>query len=144
VRHGVVHLFAAFNVRSGFVLGEVYDDKTHVELIDLLDRCAFRYRQGPVHCILDNAGYHSTPEVERWLSAHPRFRFHFTPTHGSWLNQVESWFSILAAKVLRRGAFETHSQIRDAILAFIAYWNGRAHGWDWKYGSKEILGTVTR
>jgi hypothetical protein len=85
VRHGVVHLFAGFNVRTGNVLGRVYEQETRSEFIDFLERCAWRYRQGPVHCVIDNASYHSTPEVKAWLAEHPRFVFHFTPTHASWL-----------------------------------------------------------
>lgn len=138
VRHGVMHLFAAFNIRTGKVVGEVYAEKTHVQFIDFLDRCARAYRGGPVHCVVDNAGYHSTPEVKRWLAEHPRFVFHYTPTHASWLNQVECWFSILSRKVLRRGVFLSKAMLRDALLAYIAYWNTQAHPFEWAYGQDLI------
>src|SRR5262249_39739450 len=48
-------------------------NKTHVEFIELLEMCAWRYRQGEMHCVVDNASYHSTPEVKAWLADHPRF-----------------------------------------------------------------------
>jgi len=138
VRHGVMHLFAAFHVRSGRVIGRVHPNKTQVEFIDLLDRCAWQYRQGPVHCIVDNASYHSTPSVKEWLAAHPRFVFHYTPTHASWLNQIEAWFSILSKKALRRGSFPTKDALAKAILDYIAYWNLQAHPFNWAYG-EELL-----
>jgi transposase len=52
-----------------------------------------------------------------------RIRFHFTPKHASWLNQVELWFSILARKVLRRGSFTSIEELKDKIERFIAYFN---------------------
>jgi transposase len=134
VRHGVMHLFAAFNVRTGLVDGEVYPDKTHDEFIDLLDRLAWRYRSGPVIGIVDNAGYHTTDEVEEWLDDHPRFQLVFTPTHASWLNQVECWFSILSRQLLARGDFAGKEMLRRAIWAYIDHWNRRAHPFDWAYG----------
>src|SRR5579884_40023 len=137
-RHGVMHLFGAFNVRTGTMLGDVRDGKTHVEFIDLLEMCAWRYRQGEVHCVLDNASYHSTPEVKAWLADHPRFVFHYTPTHASWLNQIECWFSILNAKVLKRGDFASRDTLRWAILQYIAYWNSQAHPFNWAYGEELI------
>jgi transposase len=52
-----------------------------------------------------------------------RIRFHFTPKHASWLNQIELWFSILARKVLRRGSFTSTQDLTDRISRFIAYFN---------------------
>jgi transposase len=138
VRHSVVHLFAAFNVGTGRIIAHVQREKTHVEFIELLERCAWYHRREPVHCIVDNASYHSTPAVKAWLADHPRFRFHYTPTHASWLNQVECWFSILDAKALRRGSFESQHALAEAIREYIAHWNAQAHPFNWTYG-EELL-----
>jgi hypothetical protein len=137
-RHGVMHLFAAFNVRTGFVDAQVREKKTRWEFIDLLETLAWRYRQGDVHCILDNASYHSTPEVLAWIAGHPRFQFHYTPTHASWLNQIECWFSILSRKVLRRGDFTSKKDLSDALLDYVDYWNTQAHPFNWAYGEDLI------
>jgi transposase len=138
VRHGVLHLFAAFNVRSGRVDAEVYKNKTRWEFIEFLEQLAWRYRQGAVHAVVDNASYHSTPEVKAWLAAHPRFVFHFTPTHASWLNQVECWFSILTKKAVARGVFNSQRELRAALLDFVVHWNLRAHPFNWAYGEELI------
>ncbi len=66
-----------------------------------------------VHLVLDNASTHKTPAVMRWLTNHPRFVLHFTPTSSSWLNLVERWFAELTTKKLRRGA---HTWIGTAAL----------------------------
>jgi len=52
-----------------------------------------------------------------------RIVFHYTPTHCSWLNQVELWLSILARKLLRRGSFASLTDLHEQVLAFIAYYN---------------------
>ncbi len=55
--------------------------------------------------ILDNYGSHKHPKVLRWLARHPRFVFHYTPTSGSWLNAVETFFSALTRRRLKHGSF---------------------------------------
>ncbi len=52
-----------------------------------------------------------------------RIRFHLTPKHASWLNQIEIWFSILARKLLRRGSFTSQQDLKQRIERFIAYFN---------------------
>jgi putative transposase len=49
--------------------------------------------------------------------------FYYTPKHASWMNQVEIWLSILVRKLLKRGNFSSLDDLRDQILAFIAYYN---------------------
>jgi DDE superfamily endonuclease len=136
VRHGVLNLFAAFNVRTGRVLADVQEKKTRFEFIELLEQCAWHYKRGDVHCVLDNASYHSAPEVKDWLAQHPRFQFHFTPTHASWLNQVECWFSLISRKAIRRGTFDCKNDLHSALMAYVSHWNGQAHPFDWAYGEK--------
>jgi len=55
-----------------------------------------------VHLICDNLSTHKTPAINAWLSRHPRFHPHFTPTGSSWINQVERWFGYLTDQLLRR------------------------------------------
>lgn len=105
-RHGVQALLAGLLVHTGEVIGNVYDRNSRVEFIDFLDRLDAQIPAGKhVHAILDNLQVHKTPEVEDWLTDHPRWTFHFTPTHASWLNQIELFFSILTRRLLRRGIF---------------------------------------
>ena len=60
-----------------------------------------------VHIVMDNYGTHKTPLIRAWFAKRPRFDVHFTPTYGSWLNQVERWFAELTTKQIRRGASKT-------------------------------------
>jgi transposase len=65
--------------------------------------------------------------------------FHYTPKHGSWLNQVEIWLSILVRKLLRRGTFTSVDDLRAQVLAFIAYFNRTmAKPFKWTYQGKPL------
>ncbi len=64
--------------------------------------------------VLDNLSSHK-PKEDRWLRAHPNVHFHFTPTHASWLNQIEIWFSILSRQALQGANFTSVAQLRHAI-----------------------------
>jgi len=84
-----------------------------------------------LHVILDNLSTHK-PKEDRWLARHPNVRFHFTPTHASWLNQVEIWFSILWRQALRGASFTSPRQVRQAIDQFIEAYSQNAHPFEWK------------
>jgi transposase len=138
-RHGVQALLAALLVHSGKIVGNVYDRNSRVEFLDFLDRLeqqipADKY----VHAILDNLQVHKTPEVVAWLDSHPRWRFHFTPTHASWLNQIELWFSILSRRLLRRGTFTSQHDLKKQLLAFIDRYNPTAKPFAWTYQGKPL------
>jgi transposase len=84
-----------------------------------------------IHVILDNLRTHK-PKHDRWLARHRNVTFHYTPTHASWLNQVEIWFSILQAKSLRGGNFTSIRQLRQHIDAFIESYNQSARPFEWR------------
>jgi transposase len=98
-RHGTTTLFAALNVATGKVSGRQYKRRRRVEFLDFMNRIIAEHPGREIHVILDNLNTHK-PKNDRWLKRHPNVHFHFTPTKASWLNQVEIWFSILAAKAL--------------------------------------------
>ncbi|MCA1678898.1 MAG: IS630 family transposase [Actinobacteria bacterium] len=138
-RHGVQALLAGLLVHTGEVIGNVYDRNSRVEFIDFLDRLDAQIPAGKhVHAILDNLQVHKTPEVEDWLTDHPRWTFHFTPTHASWLNQIELFFSILTRRLLRRGIFTSKTDLREQLLAFIDRYNPTAKPFAWTYEGKPL------
>jgi len=138
-RHGVQALLAALLVHTGEVIGEVCDRNTRVEFLDFLDRLEAEIPAGKeVHAILDNLQVHKTPEVKQWLEQHPRWTFHFTPTHASWLNQIELFFSILTRRLLRRGIFTSKTDLKTQLLAFIERYNPTAKPFAWTYQRKPL------
>ena len=79
-----------------------------------------------LHCIVDNLSAHGTPAVDAFLDDHPHVFLHRTPTHASWLNQVELFFSIMERRLLRHGEFDSVDDLADRIIAFINDYNRRA------------------
>ncbi len=129
-RHGTSTLFAALNVATGQVLGGHFKRKRRVEFLAFMDRLVAAHPDRELHVILDNLSTHRV-EQEPWRKAHPNVHFHFTPTHASWLNQVEVWFSILTAKALRGASFRSVKELIAQIDAFIAAYNEDAAPFEW-------------
>jgi transposase len=143
-RNGLTSLYAAFNVRSGKVVGECRPRHTAVEFLDFLKLLHRRYPRGDLHVILDNSSTHSTPAIRSWVAAHPRVHFHFTPTGASWLNLVEVWFSILPRKSVRRGSFESVRALVKHIRQYIESWNDHPHPFVWTKEPADLLKKVVR
>jgi len=132
-RAGALHLFAAFDTRSGRVYGPCADRKRQPECITFLEQLD-RELATPIktmHVVCDHVSTHHGQEVRKWVSTHPRFRFHFTPVHGSWMKQVEQWFSILQRKRFRIVDFESKDHLRAKLDQFIEEWKQQAHPFNW-------------
>ena len=97
-----------------------------------------------VHLILDNSSTHKTPAIHRWLTRHPRFHRHFTPTSSSWINLVERWFAALTEKQLRRGVHRSTRELEAAIRRYIEITNGHPKPFVWTKTADEILESVAR
>jgi len=129
-RHGTSTLFAAFEVATGKVAVVHKKRRRRIEFLDFMNDIVTPYADTALHVILDNLNTHK-PKFDRWLTRHPNVHFHFTPTHASWLNQVEIWFSILAGKSLRDASFTSVAELRAHIDAFIADYNEDAKPFVW-------------
>ena len=105
-------LYAAFNAKTGEVLGKTAERHTSAEFVAFLtDLIVHQPRGKHVHVIADRLSAHKTKRVKEFLDQHPHVHLHFTPTYSSWLNQVELWFVKIERDVIARGVF-TSSPIR--------------------------------
>jgi len=130
-RHGTSNLFAALEVATGQVKGRHYARKRRREFLDFMNCVVGGYPPGTqIHVVMDNYCTHK-PKNDRWLRDHPNVHFHYTPTHASWLNQVEIWFSMLWRHALRGASFTSPTQLRDAIDRYIAAYSEWAHPFEW-------------
>jgi len=130
-RHGTTTLFAALEVATGLVKGNHYKRRRRVDFLDFMNALIQQYPSRQIHVILDNLNTHK-PKCDRWLTRHKNVHFHFTPTHASWMNQVEIWFSILQQHSLAGASFTSPGQLRQHIDDFIAAYNQTAHPFEWK------------
>ena len=101
-----------------------------------------------IHIVLDNLSAHKTQAVEEFLAAHPKVRFHFTPTYSSWRNQVEIWFAKIERDVIARGVFTSIADLRRKLMKYIRAYAQRAQPIRWTYTdpkrritTKSITGT---
>jgi DDE superfamily endonuclease len=125
LRHGVVDLMAAFDVRTGQVFGQCYRQHTHREFRHFLRTRRARDPDRRWPLMLDHASSHTKHEVLEWCAAQrPKITLHGLPSHGSWRNQVASWFSILSRKCLRRASVGSPTGLRSVIHRVIETWNG--------------------
>jgi transposase len=130
-RHGTSTLFAALNVVTGQVKAGHYNRRRRVDFLDFMNSVIAEFPGREMHVILDNLNIHKT-KTDGWLEKHPNIHFHFTPTHASWLNQIEAWFSILSRGALRGASFTHVDQLRQAIDRFIAAYNPKAAPFEWR------------
>ena len=129
-RHGTTTLFAALEVHTGTVEIGHYRRRRRREFLDFMNRIVTQYPQTELHVVLDNLNTHK-PKHDRWLARHPLVHFHYTPTHASWLNQVEVWFSILTQAVLRHLSATDPRQVCKAIDQFTNSRNEHATPFEW-------------
>ena len=143
VRHGTTSLFAALDVATGRVIGEVHRRHRSQEFLQFLSTIDAQVPATlDIHLILDNYGTHKTPRVRRWFARHPRFHVHFTPTSASWLNLVERWFATLTEKQIKRGAHHSTRALEAAIRDYLIISNGSAKPFVWTNTADEILAKV--
>ena len=129
-RHGTTTLFAALEVHTGMVQVGHYRRRRRSEFIEFMNRVIARYPDTELHVILDNLSIHKSKH-DHWLAQHPMVHFHYTPTHASWLNQIEVWFSILTRSVLRGLSTTDTRQLCQAIDKFTAARNEHAVPFEW-------------
>ena len=143
VRRGTSSLYAALDVTTGKVIGALHGRHRAREFLAFLKTIDANVAADlDVHLVLDNASTHKTPAVQRWLTAHPRFVVHFTPTSASWLNLVERWFAELTTKKLRRGAHTSVRQLNADIRAWIDTRNDNPRPYVWTKTADQILASI--
>jgi transposase len=144
-RNGTTTLFAALNTLDGTVIGTCMPRHRHQEwlkFLKLIDKQTPKDKE--LHLIVDNYATRKVPAVKRWLSRHPRFHIHFTPTSASWLNMVERFFRAITSKRIRRGVFRDVSELVSAIDEYIETHNADPAPFIWTKSASDILAKVKR
>ncbi|CAM3912390.1 IS630 family transposase [Mycolicibacterium frederiksbergense] len=143
VRHGTSSLYAALDLATGKVIGSLHNRHRSQEFLAFLKKIDAEVPADlDCHVVLDNASTHKTPAVKHWLTNHPRFVLHFTPTSSSWLNLVERWFAELTTKKLRRGTHTSVRQLNADIRAWIDTWNDNPRPYIWTKTADQILASI--
>src|SRR6202165_5425511 len=128
-RHGTTTLFAALEVATGKIIATHSKRRRRIEFLGFMNSLVAVFPDRELHVILDNLNTHK--KNTRWLKKHTTVHFHFIPTRSSWLNQVETWFSVLQGQSLSGASFTAVEQLQGHIDAFIAAYNKSAEPFAW-------------
>ena len=144
-RHGTTTLFAALDIATGEVIGEVHRRHRSSEFLQFLRTIEANVPpQLNIHLVMDNYGTHKTPTIKAWFARHPRLHVHFTPTSASWLNQVERWFATLTQNYIRRGTHRSTRQLEQAIRQYLDIHNANPKPFVWAKSADDILASIER
>src|SRR5271155_1041033 len=133
-RHGTLSLYAAFNTKTGEVMGKTAARHTSAEFVAFLSDIVVNQPRGKeIHVIADNLSAHKSAPVKEFLAAHAKVHLHFTPTYSSWLNQVELWFGKIERDVIARGVFTSVSDLKRKLMRYIRQYNKAPRTVKWKY-----------
>jgi transposase len=145
MRHGTTTLFAALDIATGKVIGELHRRHRAKEFLQFLrtvdDNVPSKL---DVHLVMDNYGTHKTPAVRRWFARHPRFHVHYTPTSASWLNQVERWVADLTTRQIRRATHRSTLELEKAIREYLKSHNEDSKPFVWTKSADDILSSLAR
>lgn len=144
-RHGTTSLFAALELKTSRVIGQLHRRHRSAQFRQFLDLIEANVPAGlEAHIILDNYGTHKTALIRNWFAKRPRFHLHFTPTYASWINLVERWFAEITNKRIRRGVFRSVRELEAAIREYIDAHNENPKPFVWTKTADQILASIAR
>lgn len=144
-RHGTTSLFAALEIATGKVIGQIHRRHRSLEFRKFLDTIDANVPAAlDVHLVMDNSSTHKSPMIRNWFAKRPRYHLHFTPTYGSWMNQVERWFALLTQRQIKRGTHRSVRELEQAIKDFIRHHNRDPKPFRWIKTADEILASIAR
>lgn len=138
VRHGTQTLLAALEIASGQVLAEVKQRRTSVNFLQFMNRVVAHFPGREIHAVLDNLNIHHNAAAQRWLGRHPGVHFHRIPTHASWLNLAECFFSILTRRGLQHSVHHSKRELKEYLLQFIEHHNQTCSPFVWTKGPEQL------
>jgi transposase len=138
VRHGTQTLLAALEIASGQVVAHVKQRRTSVNFLRFLKDVITAFPERELHMILDNLNIHKNQAARNWLQRHPRVHFHYTPTHASWVNMVECFFSIMGKQALSQSVHTSKRQLKEFLLDYISRNNENPRPFVWTKGPEKL------
>jgi hypothetical protein len=99
-----------------------------------MDDVVKSYPLGELHVVLDNLNIHKNEAAQQWLLRHPRVHFHYTPTHASWMNMIECFFSILTRQALTQSVQRSKKELKDFLLLYLKKYRQNPTPFTWTKG----------
>src|ERR1700684_4570163 len=138
VRHGTQTLLAALEIATGKVVAHVRDRRTTVDFLSFMDDVVKAYPVNELCVVLDNLNIHKNEASKQWLMRHPRVHFHYTPTHASWMNMIECFFSILTRQALTQSVQRSKKDLKDFLLRYLNKYSENPTPFTWTKGPDQL------
>jgi transposase len=138
VRHGTQTLIAALEIATGKVLAHIRNRRTSVNFLRFLNDLVRAYPDRELHIVADSLNIHKNQALRRWLGRHPRIKFHYTPTHASWVNLIECFFSILSKQGLAHSVQRSKQDLKVLLQRFLNSYNDTCGPFTWTKGPEQI------
>ena len=138
VRHGTQTMIAALEIATGKVVAQVRNRRTSVNFLRFMNEVLRAYPDRELHVVVDNLNIHKNEAARRWLARHPQVQFHYTPTHASWVNLIECFFSILSKQGLAHTVQHSKQELKELLNRFIASYNETCNPFSWTKGPEHL------
>ena len=138
VRHGTRTLLASLDIATGRVLAHVRQSRTSKDFLAFLDSVVRAYPDQRLFIVLDNLNTHTNEAAKNWLKAHRLVSFHYTPSHASWVNLIECFFSILSRQGLQQAVHQSGKELKNFLKTFIQEYNRRCGPFEWTKGPEKL------
>jgi len=129
---------AALEIGTGKVVAHVRDRRTTVDFLSFMDDVVKSYPSRELHVVLDNLNIHKNEAAKQWLLRHPRVHFHYTPTHASWMNMIECFFSILTRQALTQSVQRSKKDLKDFLLRYLNKYSENPTPFTWTKGPDQL------
>ncbi len=138
VRHGTQTMLAAVNIQTGRATTWVNKTRKAADFVKFMDQLVREYPGQRLYIVMDNLNTHKGRLATTWLEQHPLVSFHYTPTHASWVNLAECFFSILTRQGLKQAVHRSVKELRKCLRDFVVQYNKNCGPFVWTKGPKKL------
>jgi transposase len=138
VRHGTRTVLASVNIATGKVIAHVRKRRASKDFLAFMDSVVKEYPNQRLYVVLDNLNTHTNQAAKKWLEVNPQVSFHHTPTHASWVNIIECFFSILTRQGLQQAVHRSARELERFLKDFITQYNKRCGPFEWTKGPEKL------
>src|SRR6202048_4262893 len=131
-------MIAALEIATGKVVAHVRNRRTSVNFLRFMNDVVRAFPNRELHVVVDNLNIHKNEAARRWLGRHPQVCFHYTPTHASWVNLIECFFSILSRQGLQQAVHQSAKELETFLKSFIQEYNKRCGPFEWTKGPEKL------
>lgn len=138
VRHGTQTMLAAVEIETGKATTWVNKTRKAEDFVTFMDQVVREYPDQRLCVVMDNLNTHKGRMAQEWLDRNPEVTFHYTPTHASWVNLAECFFSILTRKGLQQSVHRSNRELVRFLKDFVKQYNNTCGPFVWTKGPEKL------